>query len=316
MRFNRAFTLIEMLVVITLIGLLVAMLLPAVQSARESARRIECSSHLKQIGLALENYAGSHQVLPGATNGRNYSYISMILPHMDEHNLFNSINFSFTAPSTSSRDQANVTALNTTVSVLLCPSNQNGSLREGSLTNYVGNTGTNYPKDEFNGFFTKGGSRSHRRAPIGHGSILDGLSQTIAVSEWIADNHITTSADEVSKTFNVVGLGSKSDFPQFVGRCLDGTSFERAWRAKRSIWISGTVGNTAFSTLIPPNHRSCTSDGRSSTAIMTSASRHVHGVNTLFGDGHVQFFSSSINVETWRAMGTRSNQEVISQGDF
>jgi prepilin-type N-terminal cleavage/methylation domain-containing protein len=90
----RAFTLVELLVVITIIGILIALLLPAVQAAREAARGLQCANNLKQIGLALHSYASSHGVLPpGAQSVNDMSFFVMILPQMEQQALFDLFNF-------------------------------------------------------------------------------------------------------------------------------------------------------------------------------------------------------------------------------
>ena len=98
---RSGFTLIELLVVIAIISVLIALLLPAVQAAREAARRIQCINNVKQIGLAMHNYVDSNNVLPaaemqflGLPNGSNFSAISQVLPFLEQSSLFNSINFS------------------------------------------------------------------------------------------------------------------------------------------------------------------------------------------------------------------------------
>ena len=124
---RRAFTLIELLVVIAIIALLVGLLLPAVQGAREAARRAQCVNNLKQIGVALHNYDGSHQTFPsgyvsnfdasGNDTGPGWGWAGMLLPQSEQTPLFNSINFNLAI-----EDLANMTSRLPNVSCFLCPS--------------------------------------------------------------------------------------------------------------------------------------------------------------------------------------------------
>ena len=118
-----AFTLVEVLVAIGVIGLLVALLIPAVQSARESARRLKCSNNLHQLGIALQAYASSFGMLPGAYSGKAFSIHAMLLPGLEQTTLYNSINFSCASVSLSSRERyPNLTSARTSVDLFLCPS--------------------------------------------------------------------------------------------------------------------------------------------------------------------------------------------------
>jgi len=138
---RAGFTLIELLVVIAIIGVLVALLLPAVQAAREAARRAQCVNNLTQIGLALQNYEAAHEVLPpgvvdrggpivDAARGYHFNWIAQILPHLDGRNVYQSLNFAVGVYA-----DANDTARGVTLGVLLCPSNPVGG---GGRSSYAG----------------------------------------------------------------------------------------------------------------------------------------------------------------------------------
>lgn len=206
----RGFTLVELLVVIAIIGMLVVLLLPAVQAAREAARRIQCTNNLKQIGLALHNYESAHQTFPpgfvsrvtgpwpGGGNdpvpeeGPGWSLFAMILPMMEQENLHNAIHFHL--PIT---DSANQAARSTNVQGFECPSdmwNQPVTVWPNSIgisdlahTSYVGCLGggdpanapgytAQYEQQPFNGMF-------HRDVAISHADITDGTSNTIGLGE-------------------------------------------------------------------------------------------------------------------------------------
>lgn len=180
---RRGFTLIELLVVISVIGLLLALLLPAVQQAREAARRTQCRNHLKQLGLALHNYAESHLVLPiGNVPGTNFTFQSMILPQLDQTPLYNQINYNFggtcfdwKAALAPAQDPGNVS-----VPVFYCPSDPRGNQRTFTAsgvhipTDYLGVSGTT-PID-FDGALYSGSKTAFR-------DFTDGTSQTLLLGE-------------------------------------------------------------------------------------------------------------------------------------
>ena len=186
---RRAFTLVELLVVIAIIGILIGMLLPAIQSVRESARSIVCRNNLRQIGLALQNYHSSFSTFPagvtdwrpfsgGNQSKRNIAWSALILPQLDQENLYHQLDL--TKPFD---DPANATAAATELPVYQCPSDSQqaitpeGTLPRGS-TDYGGIFGEriNSPNSPAKGvmIFDSG---------ISHSDISDGLSNTLIVAE-------------------------------------------------------------------------------------------------------------------------------------
>ena len=206
----RGFTLVELLVVIAIIGVMVGLLLPAVQAAREAARRMQCTNNLKQIGLALHNYESAYRTFPpgffsrvtgpwpGGGNapipevGPGWSVFGMILPQLEQANLHSIINFNL--PITDPANQAArstkvkeyqcpsdawntpVTVWPTTIGVSdLAPSSYTCSLGGGNPANAPGYTAM-YEEQPFNGMF-------HRNVAVRHADITDGTSNTIGLGE-------------------------------------------------------------------------------------------------------------------------------------
>jgi prepilin-type N-terminal cleavage/methylation domain-containing protein len=190
---NDAFTLIELLVVIAIIGALVALLLPAVQAAREAARRSQCSNNLKQLGLAIHNYVQSSGVLPfgqgdeptGTFNG--WSSLTMMLPNLEQGAVFNAINFQIPDGSVPGSAQ-NRTSQAVSIATFLCPSDPDRLTANAGHNNYFGNTGidplvnTANPSGLFGGNY---GSGPYVPATVRLQDITDGLSQTVAFSERV-----------------------------------------------------------------------------------------------------------------------------------
>jgi prepilin-type N-terminal cleavage/methylation domain-containing protein/prepilin-type processing-associated H-X9-DG protein len=314
-RGSRGFTLIELLVVIAIIGVLIALLLPAVQSAREAARRAQCVNNLKQIGLALHNYVESRNVFPASYSsypGTQFSALSMILPYMEQTNVYNAINFSVVYS-----DPSNTTAMMTNVAPFLCPSDRENPMpARGAGTNYMANMGSgivwqaaqgpNATMPPPNGVFAANICR--RLADV-----TDGTSQTAFFSERImadgsnaiispkADVFFSplapTTPDEAIRMCQEVNINDlNNQFPLFMG----------------APWI---LGQHVYVHVAQPNTRSC-GFFLSLRMTMPASSAHPGGVNVLFGDGSVRYVKDSVGLEPWRAIGTRNGGEVVSADQY
>lgn len=323
---RRAFTLVELLVVIAIIGVLVALLLPAVQTARESARRTQCSNSLKQFGLGLQNYHDVFLSFPprrGGTDGviandpsrvmANYDRLSAFIPlllFVEQKSLAEQVaaggNIGGTVFPTNGPAAWYSGAYipwRTQLPMLLCPSGnvnkQRNLFGKNSYAFSLGDTlrAPNAPTGTTRGIF--GGSL--RCYGLRH--ITDGSSNTIAMSErcWGNDLAPSTAANQDIRTVAVMNVSSISTNPGSCYAQVAGTRVVAGQVKGRfgALWSDGQFERVGFNTILPPNGPSCTGDSDvnadSTTAVLPPSSYHPGGVNAAYADGSVHFVAQNIN---------------------
>ncbi len=312
---TRGFTLIELLVVIAIIAVLISLLLPAVQSAREAARRIQCTNNLKQIGLAMHNYHDAVGSLPpGVVGCCNGTWQVFILPYIEQGNLANSYNF-FTPRYV---DPSNVTVTTGFINALLCPSDERSKPTSTALGafngqvsahNYVANWGqTDIDQQNLlNGvafmgapftFIAHYSNANHVDTPnkgmlTRFASITDGLSNTMLVSETV-----------VGKGSDLRGLTWWADATGYTSFIPPNSSlFDLMYSASACAY--------------PFNNNTPCQIATTQSGLMTGArSRHPGGVNVTMADGSVRFVKNSVNIATWRALSSTKGGEVLSGDAF
>jgi prepilin-type N-terminal cleavage/methylation domain-containing protein len=305
-RSPNGMTLIELLVVIAIIAILIALLIPAVQMVRESARRMQCRNHLKQIGLALENYHATHGIYPPASirapaflnNGRDEprsTWTISILPFLDAAPLYKSY-----LPTVSTEDSANNELRDASIPGYLCPTDTGAEIpfepRLG-ITYRRGNYGANFGvaswgTDDWQQIKYRG--VMGQNAAVRHADITDGSSQTVLVAEL----RIQPSPRDNRGVWAFPAAGSAS-----VG--LDCDSLCRGINSdSNSDWIP-------FCDPIP-NGLNCSfqNDVDSNAG---PRSRHGQGAHLLLGDASVRFVSESVNQATLNAIFTSQNHEVAGE---
>jgi prepilin-type N-terminal cleavage/methylation domain-containing protein/prepilin-type processing-associated H-X9-DG protein len=329
-----AFTLIELLVVIAIIGVLVGLLLPAVQKVREAAARIRCQNNLKQIALAMHNYVSVHGRFPPAFRGdgtpiayfASWSPLAELNPYLEQTAIYNQMDLSLqtyesTIPFNITR--SNQFAVQQTVQLFLCPSDRMQPVTMGPAYGVPVLGPTNYAF--CNGTGTNGGSPWDADGPfiakraIRLPDIADGTSNTAMASESTLGEGTESASGPAPAPLATV-YGYLSGRPLSDTACA-GASLWNVERLRGFMWASGEIRCASYNHYYPPNAAQvdCVSfDSRPGPARYTALgwraarSRHAGGVNLALCDGSVRFIADSVDLAVWRGLATRAGGEALS----
>lgn len=341
---RNGFTLIELLVVIAIIGVLIALLLPAVQHAREAARRSQCSNNLRQLGVAVHNYADAFGLYPpsiaiGLLPGNvvdfgGWSVQARLLPYLENEKLIQTINFDYHY-----ERLGNTTASARIIASFNCPSDPHSDDAKrhtfSGVPIDVGGTNYGFTMGDWyvwGGIGTAALSTRPRaaffvNAAVRTADVLDGTSKTILAAEVKTfQSYVRDCPGGLATVNNPTNIPDPLSDPYTIPEYTSGCSHQQD--SGHTEWVDGHVHQTGVTTAWPPNFRIVRrsgvkefdvdltgireKNGGPTFSAVTSRSYHSGGVNVLLGDGAVQFASDSIDARLWRAMGTVAGNEVTA----
>ena len=326
---RRGFTLVELLVVIAIIGVLVALLLPAVQAAREAARRSSCTNNLKQVGLATLNYESAMKKLPAGQwappqSDQNkpgpFSPQAQLLPYFEQASLSSLIDLNLYL-----YHPTNDAALyKKNLPNFLCPSDpQQGESSSYGWTSYHANAGSWVRIGGWDGLFGPPVREANKDAlpALRLSQIADGMSNTVAFAEvpngLNPDAAPPTGGDPRHDCFEYGGspTGTYEAVRNTVlaknwssaSVSFDSTYWPTGWRFRGHPWFEGSMWRTWYNHLLPPNSVCWRPDAGNgfSDIISPAGSSHAGVTVVAMADGSVQIIADGVDPDVWLEMGTR-----------
>ena len=295
---NHAFTLVELLVVIAIIGILVALLLPAIQAAREAARRAQCLNNLKQLGIALHNYHDALLVFPaghtldrtGPGYGDRFTWPVALWPYMEQDALYSQMNFrsDFGGCYT-----WNTPIMMTALASFQCPSDGDSEFGHACRVrnSYVSNTGIGYLRKELPAKHKPGVFQQNKFVKMR--DMTDGTSTTVGISEIL----------KVREGFDYRGTWS---YPEGCHYQHDRTPNTRIPDEVRTGMCPNADANHPEAPCIETYNSHLTR-----RILLSARSQHPGGVQAMLMDGSTKFINQAIDTATWQALGTPFGYEVI-----
>jgi prepilin-type N-terminal cleavage/methylation domain-containing protein/prepilin-type processing-associated H-X9-DG protein len=326
LRRRFGFTLVELLVVIAIMAILVALLLPGVQSARESARRASCTNNLRQLGVAAHHFHDAQGAFPVGAEAKEYpghpshpwtfyrwSALAHLAPYLEESSIYSALDLSKPLYDVNFEvTPANRTGVALVVPLFLCPSDHAGAVSPGfGPTNYAACAGTGAgggtPIDTDGVFYV------NSRTRLAH--LADGSSHTALFSESVLGNPKGTPlarSYEVDYKFTIAA-------PLNVNSCNSSAQWN-VTDPRGFAWVNGEFRCALYNHAAPPNNPApdCLGVSLFGGAPLrntpfgwrTARSRHPFGVNVLLADGSARFVHDSIDPAVWQALATRDGHEI------